>query len=162
MNAGGALSPANQSQMPVYCDDPSHTAESVGPISTDPNFALLVPRDVYIWDRFFYSPPDPLIPLGAHWWPAGPGHDSGQGRAVRPGGAVLPQRRSDAEHDLERNGGVRYKYSPRCRRCQQRGGRWKAEDLRAVIGQLAERGVYGVSLRALDLIKHSGIRTIVR
>jgi hypothetical protein len=30
-----------------------------------------------------------------------------------------------------------------------------------VFSQLAQRGVTGVSLRTLDLIKHSGIRSII-
>ena len=33
-------------EMLVYCDDPSHTAEPVGPIITDPN--LVVPDDVFV------------------------------------------------------------------------------------------------------------------
>jgi hypothetical protein len=46
------------------------------------------------------------------------------------------------------------------RRCGQRGGRWKVEDLDEVFSQLNQRGITGVSMRALDLIKHSGIRSV--
>ena len=46
------------------------------------------------------------------------------------------------------------KWSPRCGWCGQRGGRWTAADRDAAFAQLATEGITGISLRALDRIKH--------
>jgi hypothetical protein len=155
--------------MVTYCDDSSHTANPVGPIITDPDPVAFLPDDVYIDKEFYQKPGDP------HWHiyrygPRTTGKD-GQARELLPDGAVLSplHRRTKAQQLASMSDDTRESWSPQCRartaagqRCGQRGGRWNPEDRDKVITQLAERGVTGVSLRALDLIKHGGIRSTSR
>lgn len=156
-------------EMLVYCDDPSHTANPVGPIITDPN--LVVPDDVYNVGEFFRPVADG--PWDSRYYRKvrrvgnrRAGHRllsvDGQERGLLDDGTVLPPaaHRTYTQKHAELLGEARGKWSPRCEWCDQRGGRWKAEDRDEVFSQLARRGVIGVSLRALDLIKHSGIRSI--
>jgi hypothetical protein len=156
-------------RMLAYCDDASHCANPLGPIITDPNPVL--PDDVYnageFWDIF----------ADGSWHSRGyrkvrragnrrTGHRmlsvDGQERGLLDDGTVLPTpaHRTYTQKFAELSGEARGKWSPRCEWCDQRGGRWKVEDRDEVFSQLARRGVTGVSLRALDLIKHSGIRSI--
>ena len=171
--------------MLVFCADVSHTTDPVGLYITDPDPLAFLPDDVYI-GREFYQ--DPLRDL--HWYirryglhqvgkprrtpvgevpPTAPlafGID-GQTRRVLSDGTVLPPWRMINTVQGVASAGIREDYSPVCRartsagrRCGQRGGRWKPDDLDDVFSQLAQRGITGVSMRALDLIKHSGIRAI--
>lgn len=98
--------------------------------------------------------------------PVGFGKD-GQSRRLLPDGTVLPPFARMTQAQRLSSIGTRENYSPQCRaktpasgRCGQRGGRWKRDDLDEVFSQLNQRGVTGVSMRALDLIKHSGIRPL--
>lgn len=155
----------------TYCDDTSHTADPVGLFITDADPLAFLPDDVYIDREFFQRVGDP------HWYvrrygkptaAVGFGKD-GQARELLPDGTVLPPlaRRPIAQQAASMSEGTRESWSPQCRartvagqRCGQRGGRWNPDDIDAVISLLAARGITGVSLRALDLIKHSGIRSI--
>jgi hypothetical protein len=150
----------------VYCDDSSHTAEPLGPIITDPN--LVVPDDVYIAAEFIR--PDAGQ---SHWrgrdYPTLKGGDQPApfDEQVREGllgllhhrAGTVPPPKAEMFDELEimfGGAGVSgVKWSPRCRWCGQRGGRWRRGDLDTVLIGLAQRGVAGVSLRALDLWKHS-------
>jgi hypothetical protein len=147
------------SRMLVYCDDPSHTAEPLGPIITDPDPAL--PDDVFIADDFEY------FDFGGGWCSDSLKYRSDEKRFVHDGpdggreividdGTVLPQQnfQTKDQERLSSAGNTRGSWSPRCRWCGQRGGRWKDEDLDRMLTRLAEGGATGVSLRALDLYKH--------
>jgi hypothetical protein len=152
--------------MLTYCDDESHTADPVGPYITNPDPVAFLPDDVYIDREFYQKPGDPHWHIRRYGKPAaavGFGKD-GQVRELLPDGAALPPlaRRTKAQQLSSMADGARENYSPQCRaktpagrRCGQRGGRWKSEDLDAVFTQLDERGITGVSLRTLDLIKHT-------
>jgi hypothetical protein len=145
--------------MLTYCDDPSHTANPVGPIITDPDPVAVLADDVYIDKLFYQKPGDPHWRIH-HYAPKTVGKD-GQARQQSPDGTLLPPlaRRTKAQQLAAWAEDA--KWTPRCRRCGQRGGRWIPESWDEVFDQLAtERGATGVSLRMLDLIKHSGIRSI--
>jgi hypothetical protein len=171
--------------MLVFCADVSHTTDPVGLFITDPDPLAFLPDDVYIGREFYQNPLHDL-----HWYirryglhqlgvprrtavgeepPTAPlafGRD-GQTRRVLPDGTVLPPWRMINTVQGVASAGIREDYSPVCRartsagrRCGQRGGRWKPDDLDDVFSQLNQRDITGVSMRALDLIKHSGIRSI--
>jgi hypothetical protein len=170
--------------MLVFCADLSHTTDSVGLFITDPDPLAFLPDDVYIGREFYQRPDDPSwyirrygmhqvgVPRLTPVWgepptaPVGFGID-GQTRKLLPDGTVLPPFARMTQAQRLSAFGTRENYSPLCRartsagrRCGQRGGRWKPDDLDEVFSQLAQRGITGVSMRALDLIKHSGIRSI--
>jgi hypothetical protein len=141
--------------MLVYCDDPSHTANPVGPIITDPEPE--VPDDVYIVAVF--TPP---APGHTHWH----GHDYATlkrgdkpapfdeqvreallGLMHRRAGTVPPPKADMFDEVGIVGGGARVhgvKWSPRCHWCDQRGGRWRRDDFDTVLTQLAQRGVTGI------------------
>jgi hypothetical protein len=150
----------------VYCDDPSHTATPLGPVITDPN--LVVPDDVYIAAEFIPPEAGSTRWRGRDYatlkWGDKPGPFDEQVREAvlgllhRRAGTVQPPKAELFDEVAIIGGGARahgVKWSPRCRWCGQRGGRWRRDDLDTVLTQLAQRGVTGVSLRALDLRKHS-------
>jgi hypothetical protein len=147
----------------VYCDDPSHCADPVGLYITDPNPVLS--EGVY------------LVPIRASHIRGGrilPDRNDGQVREITEDGIVLPPKgrrlwaRPGQPLPDPRLLETQQSWSPRCRartpagrRCGQSGGRWKGDDLDKLFAQLAEElGATGVSLRALDLIKHGGLRSI--
>lgn len=107
--------------MLVYCADPSHTADPLGPIITGPDPAL--PDDVYIWGEFYR-----VAPGDAHWQRRyTPIRDvDGQIRELLlDDGTVLPPkaRQTSLQQNAELFGETREKWEPKCRRCGQRGGR---------------------------------------
>jgi hypothetical protein len=158
-------------RMVTYCADSSHCASPVGPIITDPHPIAFLPDDVYIDKVFYQKPGDPHWHIDRYGKPpaaVGRGKD-GQARELLPDGTVLPPfvRRTKAQQLAEPFWDRPERWSPICRaktpagrRCGQEGGRWKPDDLDEVFSQLNQRDITGVSMRALDLIKHSGIRAI--
>jgi hypothetical protein len=172
--------------MLVFCADSSHTTDPVGLFITNPDPLAFLPDDVYIGREFYQNPSrDPHwrirrygrhqlgVPRRTPVWeeesptaPVGFGID-GQTRRLLPEGTVLPPFARMTQAERLSSFGTRESFSPVCRartsagrRCGQRGGRWKVEDLDEVFSQLNQRGITGVSMRALDLIKHSGIRSV--
>jgi hypothetical protein len=153
------------SRMLVYCEDASHCANPVGPIITDPNPVL--PDDVFIADEFIretvLADDDYIWISKYHTFRRGEGgrivreDRDGAVRDIADDGTVLPplNYQTEAQQRLTSHGRTRENWAKRCRWCGQRGGRWKAEDLDAVFTQLAERRITGVSLRTLDLKKHT-------
>lgn len=144
--------------MLVYCDDPpSHTANPLSLYITDPN--PIVPKDVYIAltrDPGFGNSGNSTARLRGKrgdrnlLW----ARNEGQVREVRDAGTVLPPKATRRTRPGQRLPDppiheTREKWSPRCRWCGQRGGRWKADDRDEVFSQLAQRGITGVSPTAL-------------
>jgi hypothetical protein len=143
--------------MLVYCADPSHTTAPVGPIITDPYPVDVAPDDLYVHSWF-------VTLGGANWYPV-------QAYATTDDPNLMPQWGDRAERELLDDGTLRpsgntldqirdakpqTSWSPRCRRCGARGGRWKATDRDELFTRLADGGVTGISLRQLDLYKHRG------
>jgi hypothetical protein len=131
----------------VYCADPSHTADPVGPTITDPNPAVVLPDDVYVVS--WVVPWDGAAGSSGGWVCL---HTYGQERQLLEDRTLLPPNERQTRHKIGK--ATRTSWSPRCRRCGQRGGRWTATDRDVLFTRLANRGVTGVSLRALDLHKH--------
>jgi hypothetical protein len=157
-------------RMLVFCDDTSHCVDPIGPIITDPH--LVIPDDVFIADEFMR---ETILAADDYVWIRKSFDyrrderrfvDDGTGavREIVDDGTVLPplNYQTEAQQRLSSHGRTRGNWARRCEarvagggRCGQRGGRWKAGDLDAVFTQLCERGIIGVSLRTLDLKKHT-------
>lgn len=138
----------------IYCDDESHASKPIGLFTVADE--LVVPDGVFLVNEFrFYE--------GDGWL----------------GGRVLLRNTSDGqrvwvdsnewvspEHEWAGTGASPStvdpldvkrvdNWAPSCKWCRQRGGRWKNADRDALLTKLEQQGVTGISLRGLDLQKHT-------